>query len=322
MGVRRNAANLTSQERQRFIDALLTLKRTVEPGHSLSRYDEFVAIHVGITELVSGPAAGIDGGHGGPAFLPWHREFLVRFEQALQSVDSSVSIPYWNWIYGGNAETTGLFQEDYMGPPGSGGASGREVEQGYFAENPNSFNPDGWKVSTQLHPFIPSASLRTEALQRSSTLNPGMLPSADDLNNAMNQDDFGQFRINLEGVHNSIHMWVEGHMGLMVSPIDPVFFMHHANLDRLWAIWQLDHPGAANYNPAGAGGYGHRIDDRMWPWDSGQSSPSSALQSLLPSFAPSDIRTPRDVLDIASLGYSYDNMAIPAPPPPPPREGH
>ena len=35
--------------------------------------------------------------HFGPAFLPWHRSFLLRFEQHLKSVNSRLSLPFWDW---------------------------------------------------------------------------------------------------------------------------------------------------------------------------------------------------------------------------------
>ncbi|KAF2259352.1 Di-copper centre-containing protein [Lojkania enalia] len=51
----------------------------------------------------------------------------------------------------------------------------------------------------------------------------------------------------LEDVHNEIHDKVGngGHMGsLDVSSFDPVFWLHHTNVDRLWAIWQALNPNA------------------------------------------------------------------------------
>ncbi len=47
-------------------------------------------------------------------------------------------------------------------------------------------------------------------------------------------------------LHNAVHIWVggdRGDMGDATSPNDPVFFLHHCNVDRLWALWQLEHPG-------------------------------------------------------------------------------
>ena len=37
-------------------------------------------------------------------------------------------------------------------------------------------------------------------------------------------------------------------MAQMTSPNDPIFFLHHCQVDRIWAQWQQEHPGNANYN--------------------------------------------------------------------------
>jgi len=47
-----------------------------------------------------------------------------------------------------------------------------------------------------------------------------------------------------ERIHNSVHVWVGGDMSLSSSPNDPVFFLHHCNVDRIWAAWQERHAGA------------------------------------------------------------------------------
>ncbi|KAK3083189.1 hypothetical protein FSP39_016368 [Pinctada imbricata] len=53
----------------------------------LDRYDEIAAYH---------SAAIASSAHGGPAFLPWHRVYLLILENALRRIDPSVTIPYWN----------------------------------------------------------------------------------------------------------------------------------------------------------------------------------------------------------------------------------
>ena len=35
--------------------------------------------------------------HGGPAFLPWHRELCNRFEQLLRKYDDRLRLHYWDW---------------------------------------------------------------------------------------------------------------------------------------------------------------------------------------------------------------------------------
>ena len=96
----------------RFIAAVKALKNRNRSGSNISIYDEFVAVHLGIVSLArsesqlsnilntdglsgfaSGSSSGTDGAHGGPAFLPWHRQFLLEFERALQSVDPTVTVP-------------------------------------------------------------------------------------------------------------------------------------------------------------------------------------------------------------------------------------
>lgn len=83
LGVRKNAGALDADERQRFVAAVLQLKAN-------GRYDQYVAVHK--TQMETGGPA-----HRGPAFLPWHREYLSRFEQELQDIDPGVSLPYWDW---------------------------------------------------------------------------------------------------------------------------------------------------------------------------------------------------------------------------------
>lgn len=106
-------------------------------------------------------------------------------------------------------------------------------------------------------------------------------------------------------------------MGAMTSPNDPIFFMHHAQIDRIWAIWQRKHPGVANYNDAERNvGQGHGPSDNMWPWDAGASAPGPLPPSRsgpdpavgvahVPTEAPIDLVTPEDVIETEALGYIY-----------------
>ena len=72
-----------------------------------------------------------DGGHGGPGFASWHREWLRRFELDLQSIDSSVALPYWDLTDRQGTEDV-IFQDDFMGRPGS--RSDGKIASGFFRE--------------------------------------------------------------------------------------------------------------------------------------------------------------------------------------------
>ena len=103
-----------------------------------------------------------------------------------------------------------------------------------------------------------------------------ILPNAAAVAGAMSNATYNPFASALEGVHNSGHVWVGGSMGaIRTAPTDPVFWMHHAEIDRIWAQWQVANPGQ---NPALVGAAAI-----MDPWTEGEV----------------------DTRDIAALGYSY-----------------
>jgi tyrosinase len=77
------------------------------------------------------------------------------------------------------------------------------------------------------------------------------LPNAAAVAAAMANATFNTFGPALEGIHDSGHVWVGGSMGLVpTAPADPAFWMHHCEIDRIWAEWQTTNPGQ---NPSLAG---------------------------------------------------------------------
>jgi tyrosinase len=102
------------------------------------------------------------------------------------------------------------------------------------------------------------------------------LPDATAVATVMGNGTFSTFAPALEGVHNSGHVWVGGSMGSVpTAPADPVFWMHHAEIDRIWAEWQAANPGQ-NPNLAGAAAI-------MDPWPENETA----------------------TRDITALGYNY-----------------
>ena len=100
MKCRKNVKHLTSGEKTRFVNAVVALKSqnsVIHPG-SQSRYDDFVETHLNaMWDSGANMMRPLSWGHGDSVFFPWHRELLFRFEELLQSVDSTVTIPYWDW---------------------------------------------------------------------------------------------------------------------------------------------------------------------------------------------------------------------------------
>jgi len=89
-------------------------------------------------------------------------------------------------------------------------------------------------------------------------------------------------------MHNLVHVWIGGDMSPTTSPNDPVFYLNHCNVDRIWEKWLTTN--GRTYLPdamAPASLTGHRIDD--------------PIVSPLGGGA----LTPRQVLDVSSI-YGYD----------------
>ena len=99
--IRKNVKSLSPNERQHFIDAVIALKNNTKEGRvGDNKYDDYVIWHAQTMMIAAGSDADSNMrnlAHRGPIFLPWHREFLRRFELDLQKEVSEVVLPYWDW---------------------------------------------------------------------------------------------------------------------------------------------------------------------------------------------------------------------------------
>jgi tyrosinase len=259
--VRRNQATLTLAEKKAFVSAVLELKKR-------GRYDEFVQIH---KEIMLWEAAADDGprvAHRSPSFLPWHRKFLLDLELALQEIDPDVSLPYWDWSVD-STKTASLWSEDFIGGNGDPGDDFK-VTTGPFA-----YATGNWeiKVAVDDRPYL--RRVFHGGVNREG--GPRMyLPTPEDVQAVLAQAEYdvspwntsssAGFRNSVEGLHNKAHVWVGGSMAAVTSPNDPVFFLNHCFVDKLWADWQEQHP-TQEYLPTVATANEIGIDDPMRPWN-------------------------------------------------------
>jgi hypothetical protein len=226
------------------------------PGSTLvSRYDDFVWAHHQV--MMQGPNGGTGPNlaHRGPAFGPWHRELLKLYEQELQNAagDPDLTLPYWDWTKDQSAADPGFpFTDNFLGGDGAGNPNDK-VMSGSFSQ------ASGWSLDCDEEGF---GFLR----RHFGGDGPG-LPTPDSVKTALGLTIYDSdpwnitaagFRNTLEGwigtrqIHNAVHRWVDGSMQPGTSPNDPVFFFHHCNIDRLWAVWEQKNAGAATYLPDGA----------------------------------------------------------------------
>ena len=172
---------------------------------------------------------------GAQRFLPWHRVYLLKIEQMGQRIDPLFFIPYWKW-------TT-----QRVVPP--------------------------WLVNFKPTVKIPGPDIivtRNPPRPRTS------LPTSAQITAIMGIRTFTPFVNNLNAPHGTVHMWCNGTISILsVAPADPLFWLHHAMIDKIWADWQATHP---RQNPSLIG-----ADRIMDPWR----------------------ETEAQVRSIAALGYSY-----------------
>ena len=212
--LRPDEAKMTTAQQKAFVHAVQSLL-------SSGVYATLVADHRNMKHDMH---SGMDAA-GTQRFLPWHRIFLVEFEAALRAVDATVTVPYWDWAANprfpawlDEVRPTVELAADDGGPHETIHVTRHPGSQ---TEMPNQGLPTPQNVDAMM------AAKHFTDFTRPQTKN-GALVSP-----------FG-----LEGIHNTVHEWVGGTMDdVQHSPSDPVFWLHHANIDRLWAQWQTKHDG-------------------------------------------------------------------------------
>ena len=255
------------------------------PGRDgLSRYDSFVSWHLQAMARRTPPSQSRrNAAHSGPAFLPWHRYLLLRFESLLrQALDANdFQLPYWDWA--ADAELDGPTQSRL-----------------WHAELLGQFENSTWNVRLERHPGDGSDLVVDGRRLRRALGAQASLPSRSEVRAVVSDETVydsppydrsaAGARNRIELLHNRVHVWVGGDMASSISPNDPAFYLHHANVDRIWSAWSRRHPNAG-YRPLQTETEDlllHRIDDRMHT-DSGEKV------------------TPRMMLD-HSARYEYDTV--------------
>lgn len=272
------------------------------PGRAepVSTYDLFtIWHHLAMGRMTPSNQNDRNAAHSGPAFLPWHRLMLVLLEIHLQRVlsDPTVALPYWDWAADGALPPSEQAAAPLWRKTGIGG-SGRPVADG-------PFRADAYRVRIESDAL---GQLRTtdRGLTRELGADPlsPTLPTPTMQSAALGQTAYDAapwsrgssgFRSRLEGwtpfgMHNQVHVWVGGDMAPATSPNDPVFYLNHCNVDRIWEAWMTLH--GRTYIPLQSESADltmHRLDDPLY--------------SILINQAV----TPADVLDVSDL-YVYDAL--------------
>lgn len=226
-------------------------------------------------------------------FISWHRIFLYYFEEIVRSVVGDLhgaqaaedwALPYWNYCRGGSfASLPEAFREETLSDGSPNPLFVEERDPVVNAGGPLLDESTESKKALACPEFIGKAEF-------------GGLPEE------VKQFGKKSSRGVLEGTpHGTVHTGVGGEEGWMsnvlIAARDPIFWLHHCNIDRLWTEWLAQ--GGGRENPAEAAWL-----DQPFSFFDANKEPVS--------------KTCRDVVDTESLNYKYDAVnGVPAAPAPP-----
>ncbi|MFO1093287.1 MAG: tyrosinase family protein [Planctomycetaceae bacterium] len=196
--------------------------------------------------------------HGTPHFLTWHRGYLYYFERILREAagDPSLTLPYWNW------------------------SSQRSV--------PLSYRQPADSTNSLFH---------ERALNNGAKLPLSVVVT--EVDNAQSEPLFMDFSSALEMPHGNVHTLVGGGGDMAfisTSARDPIFWLHHANVDRNWDRWLS---GSGHANP-------------------GNSAFLAKMFTYIDETGAEVTVTVQQILNSTQLGYRYDDVPpVPTPIPVP-----
>jgi tyrosinase len=238
--------------------------------------------------------------HGSWYFLPWHRGYLIALEAVVRDAIASLggpsttwALPYWNYFKPKQDRLPPAFASPDW--PDGKGDNPLYVKQRYGPNN------DG-KVQVPVNRINLNALGDPDFAGVASGGGPGFGGVDTGFSHG------GQVH---GGVETQPHDWVHGLVGgsdgqsdspgLMSDPdtagLDPIFWLHHANIDRLWEVWRRN--PATHVNPPDA----HWVD-----------GPTAVGERTFVLPMPGGERftyTPGQMTDLSKLGYAYDDVSTP-----------
>ncbi|KAI6086654.1 Di-copper centre-containing protein [Hypoxylon rubiginosum] len=263
--VRKEWRNIPGPERTAYRKAVECLMNAPQVYENVtdgprSLFDSFGVLHYYLTPAV----------HNSAYFLLFHRLYVWTFEEKLRTeCGYTGAFPYWEWgLDAGSVENSPLFDgsETSMGSngaklntsnPGSpggfpgggffgGGSGGGCVTTGPFTNYTVNFGPNTAANPLAYNPRCLKRDLNTQICAQWASLK-------NTTETILEAPDIALFQANLQGdfrwpearkwgfaVHGGGHFAIAGDPGgdFYFSPLEPVFYQHHGQIDRMYFIWQ------------------------------------------------------------------------------------
>lgn len=229
--------------------------------------------------------------HAGWFFPPWHRGYLYALENILRGIivsqdgPSDWALPYWNYLK--------QQSNQYKMPPAFASQTLPDNSPNPLFVNAR-YGPNGNGI---IYVPIPPVNQNCQQATTYTDVYGGGVTGFDHFDSST-----GRLESN---PHNQVHVFVGGSSGqiggLMGDPglaaLDPIFYLHHSNIDRLWAAWNA----ASNGNPTDAA------------WLNGPTASGDRKFYMPKPDGTAWHYTPEMVNTTSQLNYTYDDISISAP---------
>ncbi|CZR41691.1 uncharacterized protein FPRO_11281 [Fusarium proliferatum ET1] len=284
---------LDDAARQQYTDAVLCLStKPSRLGLNTTLYDDFPYVHAHLDKQI----------HAVASFLPWHRFFVHVYEGALKECGYEGVMPCWDWSLDADDTPKSTIWDPKTGFGGNGSLN--KTESIYDGRAVRKCLDDG--PFKDLFPAYLTTNYDPHCLARgwnNGSENVGKMLSENYNKEAVAKvqevKDYDHYRQKLEsGPHGAIHSAIGGDMIPNTSPNDPIFFLHHAQIDRLWSLWQQEDPKTRTMEFAG-----YKTQDQF---DGTKPEPASLDDMLLMHGLADDLKF-KDLMSTQSsfLCYSY-----------------
>ncbi|KAF7898619.1 hypothetical protein EAF00_005065 [Botryotinia globosa] len=271
--IRREWGDISKEERLAYIDSvkcLMKLPSRIPKGEApgaQSYYDDFVATHINRTVNV----------HFNGAFLPFHREYIHVFENALRTeCGYRYALPYINWPkWATDLAASPIFDGSETSLSGDGAFIANSTAALVPGTNITLENGNGggcvvsgpfvnYTTPFQLFPQVTdftSAPVLNDPLgyyphclirNLNNRIATASFSDPSSITNITSATDYptmvsgynkgGTNGIYDQGIHGGGHFAAGAELwDFWASPSDPAFWLHHGFIDKLYTTWQADH---------------------------------------------------------------------------------
>ncbi|KAJ2804772.1 hypothetical protein H4S07_004159 [Coemansia furcata] len=263
MRVRRNAASLSNQEWQNIGNVVTRMAQDGWIGR-------FGASHDRLFSRV----------HGNTVFFPFHRRYILEYENIGRRYDPNFVVPYW--------DATQSARNPMADPLLSANALGTNGQDG------TNCLTDGIQGNSQL--TYPNQHCLRRKYDNNGSIKQWYTPEV--ISSYIQSDtSLAKFREDIEySIHGAVHLGMGGDMDSGYAAQDFSFMAHHANLDRLWWDWQSTHGSYLMYDGTGSNGPA-ALSDAI-PEDSSVPFNGATVESVM-------------VLGYGNVCYTYDSSPSP-----------